>query len=514
MRIKNIIGRIKRLPKKVLITSAVVLGVLVPATAWAAWGPTRPVFDYNDPAQRVGSLTGPVFNSFINTPSYGDERNFTTASPAGTAQWRDGNVATPGQEMEVRVYIHNNANPSLNDAEHNYAGIARNTRVRVDVPSGMANGFDVTGYVSADNAAPQQVYDSTPLTNNSRAFSLSYVPGSARIYNNGPLAGGAQLSDDVVSANGAAIGYDALNGNLPGCFDYEAVVTIKVRVNVPELEITKQVTTPGSTDWRERIVARKGDTVSWLVTFNNTGDEVLNNLTIRDVMPDGVTLVPGTIMVFDPARPNGEVLNDTALGAGGVNVGNYAPGGGGYIRFRTTVDQDPPAECVATNVAYGRATNVPEQEANATVVIEDCQPVTPLYSCDSLGVESLGNRTYRFTANATATGGATIKQYMYTFGDGTTELSTDQRTVEHTYSQPGNFVAVLRVMVDVNGETRIAEGPQCTAPVNVEVPPVTPPVTPGVLPNTGAGEVIGIFVATTIAGMAAYRFVWARRYNV
>lgn len=513
MRIKNIIDRIKRLPKKVLITSAVLLGIAIPATVWAAWGPSRPVFDYNDPAQRVGSLTGPVFNSFINTPSYGDERNFTTASPAGTAQWRDGNVATPGQEMEVRVYIHNNANPSLNDAEHNYVGIARNTRVRVDVPTGMANGFDVTGYVSADNSAPQQVYDSTPLTNNQRAFSLSYVPGSARIYNNGPWAGGVPLSDDVVGTNGAPIGYDALNGNFPGCFEYEAVVTIRVRVNAPELEFTKQVTTPGSTDWRERIVAQTGDTVSWLITYNNTGDDVLNDVTIRDVMPEGVTLVPGSITVFDPARPNGQVLNDTALGAGGVNLGNYAPGGGGYVRFRTTVNQEPPAECVATNVAYGRATNVPEQEDDATVVIENCEPVTPLYSCDSLGVESLGNRTYRFTANATATGGATIQQYMFNFGDGTTELNTDQRVVEHTYAQPGNYLAILRVMVDVNGEARIAEGPQCTAPINVDVPPT--PVTPsGSLPNTGAGDLVGIFVATTVAGTLAYHFVWARRYNV
>src|SRR5690606_16837369 len=248
-------------------------------------------------------LNGPVFNSFINTPTYGDERNFTTASPAGTAQWRDGNTVTPGQEVEVRVFVHNNANVETNDEDSNFVGVARNTRVRIAIPDGVANGFDVTGYVSADNAKPKQVYDSTPLTNANQAFDLEYVPGSAKIFNNGPWKNGRALSDDVVNANGALIGFDALNGSLPGCFEYQAVVIVKLKVKAPELEIKKQVTTPGSSEWKEHINCKIGDTVSWLITVTNTGDTVLNNLTVRDVMPKGVRLVPGSITVYDVNRP-------------------------------------------------------------------------------------------------------------------------------------------------------------------------------------------------------------------
>src|SRR5690606_5615290 len=149
--LRKLINKLTKAPKKLLVPVVLAAVVILPVSVWAAWGPDRPVFDWNNPNDRKGSLNGPVFNSFINTPTYGDERNFTTASPAGTAQWRDGNTVTPGQEVEVRVFVHNNANVETNDEDSHFVGVARNTRVRVAIPDGVANGFDVTGYVSADN---------------------------------------------------------------------------------------------------------------------------------------------------------------------------------------------------------------------------------------------------------------------------------------------------------------------------------------------------------------------------
>lgn len=417
MTIKNIFNKIKRLPKKAYIGIAATLVVLaIPAVVFASWGPQdRRIFDWDNPADRGGSLTGPVFNSFIHTPTYGDERNFTEGSPGTRADWTDDSTATPGEEVEVRVFVHNNANQATNDAAHNYLGVARNTRVKVTVPSGQANGFSVVGYVHADNATPRDVFDSTVFKNDQQAFSLSYVPGSARAYN-GAHPNGIAVSDEIVtSANGAPIGFNDMNGEVPGCFEFQSVVIIKLRVNAPKLALTKQVTTPGSSDWKERMPVNKGDTVSWLISFKNTGNDVINNLTIRDVLPKGVQLVPGSIRVFDPGRPaDGQPLNDNALSAGGVDLGNYGPNGGGFIRFRTVVTEEIADACMARNIAFGRGGNVPEQSDTAEVVVENCKPVTP----------------------------------------------------------------------------------------------VTPT---GKLPNTGAGDVLGIFAATTIAGAVAYRLIWLKR---
>jgi hypothetical protein len=83
-----------------------------------AWGPTRPTFDYNkydqsDPTCRAasndhgrcGSMNGPVFNSFVNVPGYGDERNFVTISQATPGDtnpvdntYTEEMNAVPGQE--------------------------------------------------------------------------------------------------------------------------------------------------------------------------------------------------------------------------------------------------------------------------------------------------------------------------------------------------------------------------------------------------------------------------------
>src|SRR3989344_3022403 len=67
--------------KTKLFVGLIVATAGAPGTVvFAGWSPNRPVFDYNNTADRVGSLTGPVFNSFINTPFYGDERAFFDAS--------------------------------------------------------------------------------------------------------------------------------------------------------------------------------------------------------------------------------------------------------------------------------------------------------------------------------------------------------------------------------------------------------------------------------------------------
>src|ERR1035437_6421582 len=83
---------ISRKSKIALVVLALGLGAAAFPVVHAEFYPIRPTFDYNkydpnnlncnDPnniaAQngRCGSLNGPVFDSFINTPSYGDERAF------------------------------------------------------------------------------------------------------------------------------------------------------------------------------------------------------------------------------------------------------------------------------------------------------------------------------------------------------------------------------------------------------------------------------------------------------
>ena len=59
-----------------------------------------------------------------------------------------------------------------------------------------------------------------------RPFTLKYVEGSALLENN-VYKDGIKLSDELVG-EGIKIGYETMDGNLPGCYQYSCCLTIKV----------------------------------------------------------------------------------------------------------------------------------------------------------------------------------------------------------------------------------------------------------------------------------------------
>ena len=540
MKIRNFVKRLSK-RAKVFAAAGMVLGVLIPAAVYAGYGPNGPdrvIYDWNNPAEHNGAFDGPRFNSYINTDVYGDERAFldakecVTPGPAcyttGTAGgYKDQQPVQVGKEYIVRAYVHNIANPSINGTNNDGIGVAKDTMFKVEIPDGTANGFSLKATISASNSIPKSVYDTVDLRNDSQAFDVEYVADSAYISNTAH-GEGLKLSDSVVTT-GTLVGYDQMNGIWPGCFDFTAFVTIRVKIKAPALTIKKQVTTPGSTVWKENLDAKKGDTVSWLINYDVTGTTV-NDITVRDPIPKGLTLVPGSITWFDPNHPSGEVLPDTALGAGGVNVGNYQAGSGGAIRFRTTVDSNKDDPCVIKNVAYGRAFNVSEKNDDAKVTRTDCVAEEPIYSCDLLEVNKIGgDRKYEFKAQYTAKNGATFKSFTYDFGDGTTPLTTNKATVDYAYAKDGSYATKVTVNFTVNGVDKSATSNACKKTINVTTPenctvpgkehlPKDSPecietTTTTALPNTGPGDVVGLFAAATIAGALVHKFILGRRYS-
>ncbi len=548
---KNILNAVKQAPRKTIFTMlalAVMIGVPA-AIVMAEYYPARQPFDYNKPCNpddsdiydRCGSMTGPVFNSFINTPSYGDERAFVDArrsdQTTGDVYKNVLNDVTGGsKEVVIRMYVHNNANQSTNASG---LGVARNTKVRVALPSGTSQTLRARGYISADNAKPALVEDTVDLVGNEE-FSLDYVEGSARLYDNNKFKNGVQVSDSIVTS-GAPIGSDAMDGNMKGCFEYEATVEIRVKVvpkKNPNIKLQKEVRKSGQSDWKKEVNAKPGDKVDWLLTTENTGETVLNDIVIRDVLPPHVKLSSGSVRWIDASQNASQ--NDKPLFDGGINVGNYASGSGFYMTFTTEVLGDfEECEIRIRNVGYVKSTQTPEIQDDADVIItrEDCEPPVdeePVYSCDMLTKLFVEDNKYRFTVEATAENGATIKQYRYDFGDDSDELVTDSNVVEHTFPGPGTYVITATVDVDVDGQVRSATSENCK--VAIEIPkeeekcpipgkehlpvdspecaekpeePITPAVT--TLPETGAGAIAGIFTATSAAGAIAHRLFYGRR---
>ncbi len=134
------------------------------------------------------------------------------------------------------------------------------------------------------------------------------------------------------------------------------------------------------------------------------------------------------------------------------------------------------------------------------------KPETPVYSCNLLQVTKGDNRTVTAKVSYTAKNGASLKVVTYNWGD-TKSTTTDKTTASHQYAADGTYKIAVRLLFSVDGKDVYApDNANCAQTVTFtppEQPPVTPPTTPEtpeVLPNTGAGSVIGIFAAVTIAG--------------
>jgi uncharacterized repeat protein (TIGR01451 family) len=355
-----------------LTAAAIALGA--PLAALAGWAPDRPSKDFSKDKTGFGHVT---FNSFYNTPNFGDERVFFIAKDAANQQaggFSDPMTVTPGQEVMLKIYVHNGADEGLNASG---AGIARNTKVRVFLPTGPAKDMQAIGYISADNANPGTISDTLNFKSGSDV-TLDYVEGSARLNTNHFTGDGAVLSDDIVKG-GATIGYDKLDGNMPGCFKYDAIVTLKVKVSTADFQFSKLVTTPGSTNWQPSMTAKEGDTVSWLLDYRNKSDVLLRNVIIKDQLPADLEVVPGSVMMIDGNFPNGHQLSDTALFNEGVNVGNIKErDGGGYIRFRTKLKTRAGTVCTPiTNAATAKPEGLEAEKGQATVNVDKVCAQTP-----------------------------------------------------------------------------------------------------------------------------------------
>ncbi len=545
MKVFNKIRSLSHKSKVAIVVLALGVGVAIPVVN-AEFAPARATYDYNkfdpnnlncnDPnnpaAQhgRCGSLTGPVFNSFINTPSYGDERTFfdgrrSDQAASATADTIP-NVNEGSKEVILRIYVHNNANQDTDclpahltntgcsQIDNNAPGIAHNTRVRIQLPTDASQVARATAFISADNATT--VSDTTDMTGTEK-FTATLVPGSAKLLRD---SNQYALSDSIADPNGALIGDSAMDGNLPGCFNFAALIEVHVRINVvqtPQLQLVKEVKIKGAPSWSKEVNAKPGDDVQWRLGTKDISNSNLDNVVVRDVLPPHVQVVPGSVRLI--TTTNDDVQPDGPLFAGGFNVGNYVPGSTQYVIFDTTAEGDFTGCSVRVrNIAHARSDQTPTEQTDTSDVIitkENCN-TPPAYSCDLLTATPGDNRTATFTTNATAGGGATITMYSYDFGDNTPVLNTDKASVTHTYAKPGQYASHVTVQFNVNGQVQTASGAKCAAVVNFPTTPNTPPTTttpgtPTTLVNTGPGEVAGIFGATTAFGAVAYRWMLGRR---
>lgn len=387
--------------------AAAIAGAVTIPSLVSAWGDSnggRPSYTYEQINQGVlGDKI--VFNS-ISDGVIGDEKNFVgarenTGVNAGKDNvWNANDINVEnGKEYLIRMYVHNNS-PKGMDA------VAENTHVSFNIPNESARDIRVNGFIKADNADPQEYWDYVDLHSDT-AFHLEYVSGSAFLENNiyDGNNGGYQLSDDIVKAasGGVMIGYDKMDGRIPGCDQYAAYLGIRVKVVYDtNYTVDKKVRIKGDTDktWKDQVDAKIGDELEFRIEYINKSDQVHNRVVMRDILPENLEFVPGSIVLINSNYPNGATTEATSLiEDAGTVIGNYGPGTNGVIYLnakvvdqslacgsnsminwgRTTVDQTVIADWAQVNT-YKDCTppsDDPEPTPTPTPTPENPTPETP-----------------------------------------------------------------------------------------------------------------------------------------
>ncbi len=418
----------------------------------------------------------------------------------GETTYKTSTNAKYDEVVKFSVYYHNRELPESNR-------VAENFKIKIDMPTAAGTNQVVKVTMKGDNT--NTITDTATVNLNRADANLEFIPGSVYWKHNV----GTRTDQNLVTQqiNDSIILSGAVIEDVKPCHEFEATVTFMARVKIPSVGIYKYVHNEGgTTQATDNLVAQPGARVEYIVQAKNLSNTNLTNVYLRDPLPKGVTFVPGTAKKFYGSY-NGTVMTAdeaNAFFSGRKNVGTLLPGASALITFVATVDPGTSLACGMNNIkniAVVDTDQTGQYNDSATVNVQkDCVTTAPEYKCDLLQVAKLDGRKVNLGVKYTAKNGVTFKNVTYDFGDGSTPLVTDKvANVEHTYAEDGEYSLTATVRFNVNDvdQTSVCEGK-----VNYNTPE-----TPTKLVDTGAGDILGIFAAITVAGAMAHRLVLARR---
>ncbi len=499
-------------PHRVYALILISVGVLGLGLATFAFGPDRPTYTIANPADKV------TFNSITDNPNWGDERNMVLVRPATSTSnndWRDTVNVEPGKEYTVKMIVHNNAATQLNL-------VSTGTRVNANIPSTTGTSASIQGSVTSDNATPQKVWDNVVLNSPTR-FNVGLVPGSARYYNNINNTTGFTLPDSISSSTGTLVGYQAMDGNVPGCFKYSGFAYFNVKIygeTTADFTVNKQVRkhVNGQTgNWTKNITAKAGDKIDYMIEYKNTGQTQQNNVVVKDSLPANVSYVAGSSDLTNSATPKAVKISDNVTTPSGVNINSYSAGANAFVYFESTIGAEKDLAQCGNNVLRNTASVVTDygtkQDTADVTVNKECKD-KPSYSCDALQANKISQLEYSYNVNLTGTK-ATAKEVTIDFGDGQTAVrSVSALPVNHTYAKPGQYTVTAKASFDVDGDTvKDVTSDACKVVINTEVTPTTGTTapTPGSIASTGPAEVIGGLIGVSALGIGLQQWYVSRR---
>jgi hypothetical protein len=285
----------------------------------------------------------------------------------------------------------------------------------------------------------------------------------------------------------------------------------------------------------------------WFYLHNGAKPSLNQNGTGPGVAKDVVAKLnwqptdPGTSFTFTGGvtASNAQAISDTAV----INCGgkqfrlNYvANSADAFLDLPNTIVKLPDSFIttgapIGTNLLDGNVWGCWDQRIwmGLKVEVEEITPPPATAQCSLFQIVVVDGRLIRVSNfDYSVQNGAAIKNVTINWGDGSTETVNpgEVKGKEHTYAKDGTYNVTTKVTFTVPGkEDIVSEVAACAQQVQFapgKPPVVTPPTTtagvtqqrPTTLVNTGAGSIIGLFAAATIAGTIGYRRFLSRQLGI
>lgn len=329
------------------------------------WGPDRKTFTWDNPA------TYATFNSIIDNPQIGDERDFVRIREINDhGTYGDEVTLEAGHTYEVYIYYHNNADG--HEIGQTAIGIADGASVQSSFPATVKKGEKATvaGKIFASDTDPLEVWDGAYMMPSEDLY-LRYVPGTAIIHNGGKL-NGESIGPDYLFGDGALLGYNKFSGILPGCNQYAGYITYQIFADAPKFEIQKTIVSDSAT-------FKAGDEITFKVRYQNTGTMDQLGVTVRDTLPEGLTYIPGSAILYNNNLTEGKAVNDDIIAETGMNIGDYAGSTGwAEVTYKAKINDSLKCAGELTN-SVTVITADGEKTTNVKITVEgdNCTPTPP-----------------------------------------------------------------------------------------------------------------------------------------
>lgn len=112
------------------------------------------------------------------------------------------------------------------------------------------------------------------------------------------------------------------------------------------------VAMPGAPCWQPTVsVQQTSARVEVLAEYRNVSDGPQNEVSVRALLAEGLSLVPATTEVYNAVHPDGTLLDNNKLDDNGENLGTYAAGTNAFVKFEVELPVETDTPCGSTD--YG-----------------------------------------------------------------------------------------------------------------------------------------------------------------